>query len=82
MFLRRLELLAKDSTDLVYLLQKEEFRMPRDSLRRNAKEHLERARKLLKESSLARHPLTEEELIAKIRQTREKLWEEKLASRP
>lgn len=56
--------------------------MTHHSPRKSAREHLDRARKLLKESSHAKHPLTEEELISKIRQTREKLWEEKLASRP
>lgn len=66
--------------------------MSHRSPRKSAKEHLERARKLLKESSLAKirrlvqegpsslRDQSEEEVIRRLRVTRQELWEAKLAS--
>lgn len=49
-----------------------------------AQRHLMRARQLVAEgrASTRAWPRTEAEVIAKLRATREQLWEEKLASRP
>ena len=51
----------------------------KNDVKQNAKEHLLRARRLLTQTSAQAH--NEKELIAHVRQTRERLWSSKLASR-
>ena len=54
--------------------------MPRkNGLKDRARKHLLKARRLL--AQVSGHPRSEKEVIARVRQTREQLWNSKLASR-
>ncbi|MGR3177007.1 MAG: hypothetical protein ACUZ8E_02995 [Candidatus Anammoxibacter sp.] len=46
------------------------------------KKHLARIREIVSQTRSPFEGMTKEEAIEKMRETREKLWEEKLASRP
>jgi len=49
---------------------------------KRAKEHLKRIKQLLAERDSPFDDMSDEEIIRKLRKTREEIWEEKLASRP
>ena len=50
--------------------------------RKEMKENLLKARKEVRALSKVRRPRSAEELITRVRQTRERVWGEKFASRP
>ena len=52
----------------------------KDGAKQRAKEHFLKARRLL--AQVSGYPRREAEMIARVRQTREQLWNSKLAPRP